>query len=495
MKRLCITLCFLLTISIGWGQDNLIQGVKYYDRESYAEALPYLQKAAKEGYGEACYLLGKMYREGLGTEKNYAIAHTMFERGIEFGYTKGDYELGWMCRLGEGCEKDTPKALEYFEKSMDKGNPEGCYGFGVFYFEGWNGTKDFAKAASYFEKLIYPGPFYQAHKGYYYYAVRFLGSCYENGLGNPQKRDLYRAAKFYESVWDGDCKFRQAFLRYNYNVLNQMNGGSDYFETYSILKSRMDFKELKISDDSGVFEYLYAMALAKSKRKTFQHGMSVPIEYFRMLSDAAEKGYPRAYKLLGDCYKEGNGTTMNLMKAKEWYEKAKENGFDPEILNRLDSDAEFRNSQNIYKIGDYYEIDGQGYIVLCTDINGNPTRLMDCSESECLATTGRTIYNSIKGLFVDGKDNIDKEDINTISTNLEQINETLAKHQKPLISNNGYLYQAPRFDNFKLSLPYHIHRFGEGPQLKFTKDSKIKLKVRLVRNIYYTAEDGQLRLY
>ena len=55
----------------------------------YRQALPYLQAAAKEGYGEACYLLGNMYSKELGVKKDYAIAKRMYELSIEYGHDRG----------------------------------------------------------------------------------------------------------------------------------------------------------------------------------------------------------------------------------------------------------------------------------------------------------------------------------------------------------------------------------------------------------------------
>lgn len=73
-----------------WGtaagaQEYLVRGKRYYENRNYAAALPQLQDAAKEGYGEACYLLGRMYDFGLGVEQNYPIALCKFQRGLEYG--------------------------------------------------------------------------------------------------------------------------------------------------------------------------------------------------------------------------------------------------------------------------------------------------------------------------------------------------------------------------------------------------------------------------
>ena len=75
-KTILCLLCLLWGMAAG-AQENLVRGKRYYENRNYAAALPLLQDAAKEGYGEACYLLGRMYDFGLGVEQNYPIALRM----------------------------------------------------------------------------------------------------------------------------------------------------------------------------------------------------------------------------------------------------------------------------------------------------------------------------------------------------------------------------------------------------------------------------------
>lgn len=54
--------------------------------------------------------------------------------------------------------------------------------------------------------------------------------------------------------------------------------------------------------------------------------MDAQNKVFDSLCRSAEMGYGPAQKLLGDWYKEGKGTPVNLVKSREWYAKAKANG-------------------------------------------------------------------------------------------------------------------------------------------------------------------------
>lgn len=58
-------------------------GVALFMGKKYANAVPFLQRAAKQGDGLSMSLLGFMYGSGLGVEKNGQIAHNMLEKGIQ----------------------------------------------------------------------------------------------------------------------------------------------------------------------------------------------------------------------------------------------------------------------------------------------------------------------------------------------------------------------------------------------------------------------------
>ena len=77
MKRFWSLIAAVVITSSSFAQDNMSVGKSYYEKAQnawsdyerehyYSSALPLLQAAAKDGFGEACYLLGNMYRYGFG---------------------------------------------------------------------------------------------------------------------------------------------------------------------------------------------------------------------------------------------------------------------------------------------------------------------------------------------------------------------------------------------------------------------------------------------
>ncbi len=298
MKKL-----ILLTICLLYGfpalcQSQLERGKQYYQWEEYTRALPLLQQAAKEGYGEACYLLGKMYYYGSGTEKNYTIAMRMYQRGLEFGYNLGNVELGMMYESGNGCTADPKKAFDYYCKSKEAGDKLGIYLIARCYLLGIGTEENTEQAYTLFSSLYKDYEFKNQYKWAHQFTCVYLGRCHQNGWGT--EIDLNKTVEYFKNSEKPDYLFQASRLI----KLHGLSG---------------DWKQLLNSavwngcrNGQALYEYA-KMELArwgKIDEKTLNY-----------LVEAAET-YPPALKLLGDCYRLGYGTTINMVKAREWYDKA-----------------------------------------------------------------------------------------------------------------------------------------------------------------------------
>ena len=184
-KTILCLLCLLWGMAAG-AQENLVRGKRYYENRNYAAALPLLQDAAKEGYGEACYLLGRMYDFGLGVEQNYPIALRMFQRGLEYGYELGESELGGLYEWGDGCTADAQKAFDYYQRSHARGVLSGTFNLARCYYYGKGVAEDNEKAFGMLHALVRNDEFRFDLTGYYRLACRILGECYHKGFGTVE---------------------------------------------------------------------------------------------------------------------------------------------------------------------------------------------------------------------------------------------------------------------------------------------------------------------
>ena len=141
------------------GQYLRGQGVEQSEEKAFA--LYHLAAThEKQPNAYAQYQLGKMCREGIGTEVNqeesrrwYAKAYAGF---LAMEETMADdklyYRLGSMNMTGTGTEVDLEKARYYFEKAAELGNADALYGLGKLYLKPEFPDFDQAKAVEYQEE-------------------------------------------------------------------------------------------------------------------------------------------------------------------------------------------------------------------------------------------------------------------------------------------------------------------------------------------------------
>lgn len=146
------------------GQYLRGQGVE----QSNVEAYNLFYKAATNGKqpnAYAQYQLGRMYRDGIGTEVNLAASKQWYERAYQ-GFLAMErvmaddrlyYRLGSMNLTGTGTGVDLELARFYFEKAVELGNADALYGLGRLYLKPGFPDYDPAKAIGYLERAVAKG--------------------------------------------------------------------------------------------------------------------------------------------------------------------------------------------------------------------------------------------------------------------------------------------------------------------------------------------------
>ena len=115
MKRLLILPVLLLTLLVGTPafSADFQTGSAAYQSGDYATALREWTPLAKQGNVGAQYLLGVMYRKGLGVPQDNMTAVKWYTLAAEQGDTDAQYNLGLMYANGHGVPQDYKTAVKW----------------------------------------------------------------------------------------------------------------------------------------------------------------------------------------------------------------------------------------------------------------------------------------------------------------------------------------------------------------------------------------------
>ena len=134
------------------------KGREYLHAEDYANAIPYLRKAAEKGYSSAQVDLGWCYSTGHGVTENREEAIKWYRKSAEQGNATAQANLGW-----KYVSSDDNEAAKWFKKAADQGfvNSVDIYNQLAYYAAQGRGLpKSFEQAHKYIDKAISLDPNY-----------------------------------------------------------------------------------------------------------------------------------------------------------------------------------------------------------------------------------------------------------------------------------------------------------------------------------------------
>ncbi len=139
-----------------------------------AAAISLLQNCAEKNDAQAQYILGLIYKIGIGIPSNEKEAFNYIQLAAAQDYPEAVCELGVLYKDGIGCTLNFDTAITYFSKAEALGYSKGSYSIGYLYFKGLGSIEqDYAKAIEWFAKSDYP------------MAQHWLGICNYFGYGMP----------------------------------------------------------------------------------------------------------------------------------------------------------------------------------------------------------------------------------------------------------------------------------------------------------------------
>ncbi len=168
---------------------QILLGRMYRDgdgvEKNASKAVEWLTKAAENGSAEAQWYLGNMYCDGNGVVLSYSKALEWYTSAAELGDADAFVSLGVLYQHGRGVSKDFSKAAEYYAMAAAMGNDYGEFNLGALYWDGQGVPKNDQKAFEYLSRSAEKG---NEHAQYLLGNIYFERQDYEKG------KEYYRMA-------------------------------------------------------------------------------------------------------------------------------------------------------------------------------------------------------------------------------------------------------------------------------------------------------------
>lgn len=283
------------------------------------EAFNWLHKAATAHVPEAEYHLWEMYRDGDGVEKDESEALMWLTKSANHKYGDAALDLADLYTLGSIVSADENKAVQYYKIAANDGIALAECSLGIYYFSKCNNN------------VCY---YYQAIKWFNRAAAHGLTDAYYN-LAQVYLQNRFPGRNLNEYITNLDLAARAGL------DLAILEMGNAYFDGMGV---ECDFKQ--------AMEYYLHPSLANNvdaQKKLgfiYEAGLEVKVDHDKAreyYQKAADNGSSFAnYKMGSYNYKQGNKT-----QAIEYYQKAADKNYPPALAKLAD----------LYYLGDGVSVD------------------------------------------------------------------------------------------------------------------------------------------
>ena len=282
--------------NFGWNDESL-DDIFEKDFANDAESVDRVRHLAKEGDLDAMNVLGVLYLQGDGVEKDAKKAFEWFSRAAKAEDITGMENVAYCYRHGEGVQQNTNRALEWYNNAIDAGSTWAMCQLAEMYHYGDKIEEDQNKAFLLYRRAAYADDVD---------AMVPLSSMYYNGEGTVQ--DLKKAYKWALAAAKKEDLPGMECVAYLYRsgkgVQQDINRALEWYNNAIDAGSTQAMCELAEMYWSGEF-------IEQDSRKAFL-----------LYRQAAEAGDIYAMNRLGDMYIDGEGTAQDISQAVKWYRKA-----------------------------------------------------------------------------------------------------------------------------------------------------------------------------
>ena len=275
----------------------------YFTMEEYEKSLVWARKAAQLGHSYACFILGRIYDEGLGVDANHTEGLKWFEKSADAGDADAQNIVGNIFSNGESVAKDDKKAFKYYQMAAVQGHLWGMYNLSGCYVSGQGTDLDLLKAGEWLRKAAEGG----------------LQEAIDTLNDNPQFKDDLQVPLPEPSI-------------------SQTIENNDISE----LPTDEELKKWRKLAKDGDSNAMLQIGLCYHNGNGVSQNYAEASKWFRK---AADLGNAEAQFQLGEKYTECYGCVQNFQEAAKWYRKA----------------ANLDHPESLFKLGLLYK-KGQGVV-------------------------------------------------------------------------------------------------------------------------------------
>ncbi len=300
-------------------------GVSYDLKKAYE----YYVQSSKANYAYADYKLGLFYQNGFCVPNNIDLASKYYIKAAESGINDAYYNLG--CIYIDS--KDLKKAFDCFKAGAMKNDPPCMYKLGLMYHNGEGTKASDVKAKEWCTKAS------KANDGFVEYLI---GLTYYKGE-DTEKNDELAYDWFRKAVRNNNTN-ASFYLGYFYEkgiyVSKNIRKAIDYYQKSTdsaacfnlslIYSEEGQYKDEKKAFDYALKAYNFGgISASYNLGLYYENGDGVDKDLkkaFAFYNSGATRGNADCQKRLADFYYDGIGIEKNYSEAYKWYQKAYESG-------------------------------------------------------------------------------------------------------------------------------------------------------------------------
>lgn len=161
-----------------------------YNIGDYRKTLRLIRPLAGDGNPRAQVLLGRCHENGLGVPQDMAVAAQWYQLAAEQNDSEAQVLLAYCYEVGAGVPRNPEAATTLMTRAARDGYAEAQFNLALYYSQGLHQTAKDQKESFRWARLA-------ADQGYAQ-AERFVGACYEYGIG--VQKDPAEAALWYNKA-------------------------------------------------------------------------------------------------------------------------------------------------------------------------------------------------------------------------------------------------------------------------------------------------------